>query len=77
MTPALQAVESRVLLTKTEREVALLAAAGHSNKEIAESLFLSRKTVENYLRETRRLWPSRARRRNRSLKRQGQAVRGV
>jgi DNA-binding CsgD family transcriptional regulator len=49
MTPALQAVGSRVLLTKTGREVALLAAAGRSNKEIAESLFLSRKTVENYL----------------------------
>ncbi|HMC80932.1 MAG TPA: LuxR C-terminal-related transcriptional regulator, partial [Acidimicrobiia bacterium] len=48
-TPALQAVESRSLLTRAEREVALLAAAGRSNREIAESLFLSRKTVENYL----------------------------
>jgi DNA-binding CsgD family transcriptional regulator len=48
-TPALQAVEPRALLTRAEREVALLAAAGRSNREIAESLVLSRKAVENYL----------------------------
>ena len=45
----MQAVEPRSLLTRAEREVALLAAAGRSNREIAESLFISRKTVENYL----------------------------
>ena len=48
-TPALHNVASRVQLTKSERDVALLAAAGRSNKEIAEALFLSRGTVQNYL----------------------------
>ena len=48
-TPALRAIETRALLTQAEREVALLAAAGRSNKEIAEQLFLSLRTVENYL----------------------------
>jgi DNA-binding CsgD family transcriptional regulator len=48
-TPALVAVESRALLTAAERETALLAAAGRSNKEIAEQLLLSQRTVENYL----------------------------
>ncbi|MGV3759829.1 MAG: LuxR C-terminal-related transcriptional regulator, partial [Actinomycetota bacterium] len=36
-------------LTRREREVAQLAAAGHSAKEIAERLFLSHRTVENHL----------------------------
>lgn len=36
-------------LTKREREVALLAAAGRSSKEIAERMFLSPRTVENHL----------------------------
>jgi len=49
MTPALRAIESRVLLTQAEREVALLAAAGRSNKDIAAQLHLSLRTVENYL----------------------------
>jgi ATP/maltotriose-dependent transcriptional regulator MalT len=48
-TPGLQPIEARVFLTRAEREVALLAAAGRSNPEIAEALTLSRKTVENYL----------------------------
>lgn len=48
-TPALRSVASRVQLTKSEREVAVRAAAGRSNKEIAEALFLSRGTVQNYL----------------------------
>lgn len=48
-TPALQGVEARVRLTAAERETALLAAAGHSNKEIAEELHLSVRTVENRL----------------------------
>jgi DNA-binding CsgD family transcriptional regulator len=52
MTPALQGIQTRVLLAQAEREVALLAAAGCSNKEIAETLFLSLHTVENYLHRT-------------------------
>jgi DNA-binding CsgD family transcriptional regulator len=51
-TPALQAVRSRALLTKAERQVALLAAAGRSNREICEALFVSLRTVENYLHRT-------------------------
>jgi DNA-binding CsgD family transcriptional regulator len=51
-TPALQRIETRARLTKGERDVALLAAAGLNNKEIAESLVLSRGTVENYLHRT-------------------------
>jgi ATP/maltotriose-dependent transcriptional regulator MalT len=48
-TPALQAVETRSLLTPAEREVALLAVAGRSNKEIADRLGHSVRTVENRL----------------------------
>jgi DNA-binding CsgD family transcriptional regulator len=48
-TPALQAITTRALITRGEREVALLAAAGRPNKEIAEALFLSTATVQNYL----------------------------
>ncbi len=36
-------------LTSREREVAYLAAAGVSNREISERLFLSARTVENHL----------------------------
>ncbi len=36
-------------LTASERRVAELAAAGRSNKEIAQSLFITAKTVENHL----------------------------
>lgn len=35
--------------TRRELEIALMAAAGSSNREIAESLFLSKKTVERHL----------------------------
>lgn len=36
-------------LTASERTVAVLAASGHTNREIAESLFLQRRTVEIHL----------------------------
>jgi len=48
-TPALQAIETRSFLTPTEREMALLAAAGHSNKRIATELHLAVRSVENRL----------------------------
>jgi DNA-binding CsgD family transcriptional regulator len=49
VTPALQATEARAWLTPAERDTAVLAAAGRSNKEIAEELILSPRTVENRL----------------------------
>lgn len=48
-TPALQNIEGRVHLTPAERETALLAAAGRSNKQIAEQLVLSVRSIENRL----------------------------
>jgi DNA-binding CsgD family transcriptional regulator len=48
-TPALRALDLRVRLTPAELEAARLAAAGRSNKEIAEVLVLSVRTVENRL----------------------------
>jgi DNA-binding CsgD family transcriptional regulator len=49
VTPALHAVETRAVLTPAERETAVLAAKGRANKEIAEQLHLSPRTVENRL----------------------------
>ena len=48
-TPALQAIGTRAQLTPVERQVALLAAGGRSNKLIAQELFLATRTVENHL----------------------------
>lgn len=45
VTGAVQPVD----LTPREREIALLAAKGYSNRDIAEQLVLSARTVENYL----------------------------
>ena len=42
-------MRSRVRLTPAEREPALLAAAGRSNRDIAAELSLSVRTVESYL----------------------------
>jgi DNA-binding CsgD family transcriptional regulator len=49
VTPALQSIETRARLTPAERETAALAAGGRSNREIADHLFLSSRTVENRL----------------------------
>jgi DNA-binding CsgD family transcriptional regulator len=48
-TPALQAIGTRAQLTPVERQVALLAAGGRSNKQIAQELFLATRTIENHL----------------------------
>jgi ATP/maltotriose-dependent transcriptional regulator MalT len=48
-TPALQVAETRARLTAAEWEAVQLAAAGRSNKAIAEELVISVRTVENRL----------------------------
>jgi len=48
-TPALRQPSTVVPLSRREREVALLAAAGQPSRAIAESLFLSVRTVDNHL----------------------------
>jgi DNA-binding NarL/FixJ family response regulator len=48
-TPALQSIRAGTQLTEAERDTALLAAAGHSNREIAGDLCVSVRTVESRL----------------------------
>jgi DNA-binding CsgD family transcriptional regulator len=48
-TPALESAKSRAWLTASERDAAHRAAAGKSNKEIADELVISVRTVENRL----------------------------
>ena len=48
-TPALRGGEARARLTAAEWEAAQLAAAGRSNKQIAEDLVVSVRTIENRL----------------------------
>ncbi|HTK63396.1 MAG TPA: AAA family ATPase [Pseudonocardia sp.] len=48
-TPALRSIAARARLTPAEREAAALAAAGHSNKQIADELTLSVRSIENRL----------------------------
>jgi DNA-binding CsgD family transcriptional regulator len=49
-TPGLRKAVWLVPLTAREREVAVLAAAGHPSRVIAERLYLSVRTVDNHLR---------------------------
>jgi DNA-binding CsgD family transcriptional regulator len=49
MTPALRGLGSRTKLARSELDTARLAAAGHSNRAIAERLDVSVRTVENRL----------------------------
>ncbi|WP_435279889.1 LuxR C-terminal-related transcriptional regulator [Streptomyces sp. 1222.5] len=48
-TPLLAAPEATAPLTKREREVAILAVTGTSSKDMAETLHLSVRTVDNHL----------------------------
>jgi DNA-binding CsgD family transcriptional regulator len=48
-TPALRAAQTRPVLTRAEQDAATLAAAGRSNREIAQKFSLSVRTVENQL----------------------------
>jgi DNA-binding CsgD family transcriptional regulator len=48
-TPGLAELEIATPLTDRELDVALLAAGGQSNREVAEQLYLSLRTVENHL----------------------------
>lgn len=47
-TPSIEHVEEQGPLTPREREVLKLIADGNTNQEVADLLFLSRKTVENH-----------------------------
>jgi DNA-binding NarL/FixJ family response regulator len=42
---------SYVALTKREREIFRLIAAGYDNKEISVRLFIAEQTVKNHIRE--------------------------
>ena len=48
-TPPLTRSRTVVPLTNREREIAVLAAAGHSSRVIAERLYLSVRTIDNHL----------------------------
>jgi DNA-binding NarL/FixJ family response regulator len=48
-TPALQTIDVRARLSPAERDTAVLAAAGRSNKDIASELCVSVRTVETRL----------------------------
>lgn len=48
-TDAVHATPLRPVLTEREREVLRLIAAGHSNRVIADTLFLSPRTIERHI----------------------------
>lgn len=50
--PRREVLTGRDALTATERRIARMAADGMSNPEIAQALFVTRKTVENHLART-------------------------
>jgi DNA-binding CsgD family transcriptional regulator len=52
--PRRVALSGAASLTASERRVARLAAEGHSNPEIAQSLFITRRTVEKHVGEVLR-----------------------
>ncbi|WP_460357783.1 response regulator transcription factor [Actinoallomurus acanthiterrae] len=47
--PRRAAITGRAALTPTEQRVADLAAAGHTNRQIAQALFVTGKTIETHL----------------------------
>jgi DNA-binding CsgD family transcriptional regulator len=49
VTPAVRSLTARTHLTPGELDIALQAAAGHANKEIARDMHLSVRTVESHL----------------------------
>ncbi len=53
-TPALAGTKAGAALTRRERDVALLAAGGIPNREIAQRLVLSVRTIESHLAQTYR-----------------------
>jgi DNA-binding CsgD family transcriptional regulator len=54
VTPALANLDARLLLTKAQRDVGQLAAAGRTNREIADQLAVSVRTVENHMQQVYR-----------------------
>ena len=52
--PRRDPIESRSNLTASELRVAGMAAGGMTNREIAQALFLTEKTIENHLRSVYR-----------------------
>jgi DNA-binding CsgD family transcriptional regulator len=52
--PRRDPIESRSRLTASELRVARIAATGLTNREVAQSLFLTEKTIENHLRSVYR-----------------------
>ena len=52
--PRRDPIESRSRLTASEQRVARMAAEGMTNREIAQALFLTEKTIEVHLTSTYR-----------------------
>jgi DNA-binding NarL/FixJ family response regulator len=50
--PRRDALRGRDALTPSELRVAQLAAAGQTNRQIAQALFVTQRTVENHLTST-------------------------